>query len=333
MPETAYPSVIRVQKSIVLLSVVLLAIKFYAYFSTGSVAILTDALESIVNVVAASITLISLQVAARPRDSSHPYGHGKAEFISAGIEGTLIVVAGVLILYESINRLVHPGTLQELEEGILLIALGAALNFAAGLWALHTSKKSNSLAIKATGSHLLSDAYSSFGLMAGLALMYFTNLPWLDSAVALLFGVLLLYTGYGIVRQSIAGIMDEADEQLLDKVAEVLNQHRQPNWIDLHNLRVIKYGNKLHIDCHLTLPWYFNLHEAHREVDSLTATLTEKFGRQIEFFIHTDACLPHSCTICLKSDCAHRVQSFSRQIEWTKSNIFEDEKHHQTTTT
>jgi cation diffusion facilitator family transporter len=327
MTAPSYASVIRVQKTIVVLSIVLLGIKFFAYFSTGSVAILTDALESIVNVAAASITLVSLRVAARPRDWSHPYGHGKAEFISAGIEGTLIVVAGLLILYESIDRLMHPMPLRQLEGGIVLIALSALLNYGTGWWALRTGAKNQSLGIQATGHHLQSDAYSSLGLVAGLLLVYFTQLAWLDSAVALLFGIILLRTGYGIVRQSVAGIMDEADEQLLDKVAEVLNAQRQPNWIDLHNLRVIKYGNKLHIDCHLTLPWYFNLQEAHREVDAFTATLAQAFGSQIEFFVHTDGCLPQGCTICQKQDCTRRLHPFERRVEWSKSNIFENVKH------
>lgn len=332
MTAPSYASVIRVQQTIVVLSIVLLGIKFFAYFSTGSVAILTDALESIVNVAAASITLVSLRVAARPRDWSHPYGHGKAEFISAGIEGTLIVVAGLLILYESIDRLMHPMPLRQLEGGILLIALSALLNYGTGWWALRTGTKNRSLGIQATGHHLQSDAYSSLGLVAGLLLVYFTQLAWLDSAVALLFGVILLRTGYGIVRQSVAGIMDEADEQLLDKVAEVLNAQRQPNWIDLHNLRVIKYGNKLHIDCHLTLPWYFNLQEAHREVDAFSATLAHAFGSQIEFFVHTDGCLPQGCTICQKQDCTRRLHPFERRVEWSKSNIFENEKHDTSTT-
>lgn len=332
MTAPSYASVIRVQQTIVVLSIVLLGIKFFAYFSTGSVAILTDALESIVNVAAASITLVSLRVAARPRDWSHPYGHGKAEFISAGIEGTLIVVAGLLILYESIDRLMHPMPLRQLEGGIVLIALSALLNYGTGWWALRTGTKNRSLGIQATGHHLQSDAYSSLGLVAGLLLVYFTQLAWLDSAVALLFGVILLRTGYGIVRQSVAGIMDEADEQLLDKVAEVLNAQRQPNWIDLHNLRVIKYGNKLHIDCHLTLPWYFNLQEAHREVDAFSATLAHAFGSQIEFFVHTDGCLPQGCTICQKQDCTRRLHPFERRVEWSKSNIFENEKHDTSTT-
>lgn len=332
MTAPSYASVIRVQQTIVVLSIVLLGIKFFAYFSTGSVAILTDALESIVNVAAASITLVSLRVAARPRDWSHPYGHGKAEFISAGIEGTLIVVAGLLILYESIDRLMHPLPLRQLEGGIVLIALSALLNYGTGWWALRTGTKNRSLGIQATGHHLQSDAYSSLGLVAGLLLVYFTQLAWLDSAVALLFGVILLRTGYGIVRQSVAGIMDEADEQLLDKVAEVLNAQRQPNWIDLHNLRVIKYGNKLHIDCHLTLPWYFNLQEAHREVDAFSATLAHAFGSQIEFFVHTDGCLPQGCTICQKQDCTRRLHPFERRVEWSKSNIFENEKHDTSTT-
>ncbi|HSR37485.1 MAG TPA: cation diffusion facilitator family transporter [Phnomibacter sp.] len=316
-----------VQRWIVLTSVVLLLIKFAAYYLTGSVAILTDALESIVNVVAGLVTLYSLYVAAKPRDAEHPYGHGKAEYLSASVEGTLIALAGLWILIEAIGRLLHPEPVHQLDTGIILIAVSGIINYVAGAIAEKTGRRNQSLAITATGTHLKSDAYSTGGLVVGLLILYFTNIPWIDSAVAILFGVIILVTGIGIVRKSVAGIMDEADADILQRMVVMLNANRQPNWVDLHNLRIIKYGSQLHVDCHLTVPWYLNIHEAHLEVDKLGNLIRQEFGDAIELFTHTDGCLPFSCKLCHLTDCPKRQYPFERKIEWTIQNIFENQKH------
>lgn len=318
---------LRVQKWVAALSVLILAIKFVAYYSTHSVAILTDALESIVNVTAGFIGLYSLYVAAKPRDTDHPYGHGKAEFLSAAIEGTLISVAGAIILYKAGENLIHPVELQRLDTGIWLVAATALANFLIGYFCLRIGKKNSSIALVASGRHLQSDTYSTIGIILGLVLLYFTGLFWIDSIVAILFGILIMITGYRILRKSIAGIMDEADSDLLGKMVEVLNTNRQINWIDMHNLRVIKYGAVLHLDCHLTVPWYLNVHEAHREIDSLAALVRREFGESLELFVHCDGCLPFSCQICKKADCAERKNNFEKEITWTMDNISTNKKH------
>jgi cation diffusion facilitator family transporter len=324
---SAFTHVIRVQGWIVMLGVVLLLLKFGAYFITHSVAVLTDALESIVNVVAGVITWFSLRVAGKPRDQGHPYGHGKAEYISAGIEGTLISLAGVLILAESIRKLLQPQPIHALQSGVLLIGLSGVVNALAGWWAISIGKKNGSVAIIASGRHLLSDAISTAGLVAGLLLLWLTGWQWLDSAIALLFGGVIIVTGIKIVKQSIAGIMDEADTSLLEQLVELMNRSRPPEWIDLHNVRLIKFGNRLHVDCHLTLPWYLNLKEAHEQIDSFASLVRDEMGDGIEFFIHTDACMPFSCKICSVKDCSHRQHPFEQHITWTIENIFENEKH------
>ena len=230
-----------------------------AWYITNSVAVLTDGLESIVNIITGFIGLYSLYLSALPKDNNHPYGHGKAEFISAGIEGTLISVTGLIIIYEAINNLRHPHVLGKLDYGIGLIALTSIINFAVGFVAVRKGKKNHSLALIASGKHLESDTYSTIGIVVGLILIYFTKLVWLDSIIALVYALIIIVTGYKIMRSSIAGIMDEADKKLLDEVVEYLNNSRTKNWIDLHNLRIIKYGAILHLDCHLTVPWYFTV--------------------------------------------------------------------------
>lgn len=318
---------ISVQKWVTITGVVLLVIKFVAYYLTHSVAILTDALESIVNVVAGIISLYSLYVAARPRDADHPYGHGKAEFLSAGVEGTLIFLAGIFIIIEALGALINPKPLQQLDKGILLVAFCGMVNLMVGLLALKTGKKNQSLAVTATGKHLISDSISTAALIIGLLVLYFTKILWVDSIIAIIFSGIIIYTGVKIMRSSVAGIMDEADNKLLQRLVVILNKNRRINWIDLHNLRVIKYGSSLHLDCHVTMPWYLNLEEAHKEVDELALLVRSEFGNALELFVHTDGCLPFSCSICIKNDCHVRKYPFEQKLEWDSDNIFQNKKH------
>lgn len=315
------------QRWIVLVAVILFIIKIIAWWLTKSVSVLTDALESTVNVISGFIGLYSLYVAAKPRDFDHPYGHGKAEFLSAAVEGTLIMIAGFIIIYECINNFIHPHQLQQLDYGMLLVAIAGAVNFIMGAIAIKKGKKNNSLALVASGKHLQSDTYSTLGILAGMALIYVTKIQLIDTLVALVFSFIIIFTGYTILRKSVAGIMDEADQQLLRKMVALLNTNRPDNWIDLHNLRVIKYGAILHVDCHLTVPWYLNVHQAHHEIDLLSQRIREEFGDSIELFVHSDGCLDFSCAICSKTDCPVRKHPFTRRVEWTVANILSNEKH------
>ena len=318
---------LRIQKIITAIAILLFVVKIIAWYSTNSIAILTDALESIVNVIASLIGLYSLYLSAKPKDYDHPYGHGKAEFISAAIEGTLIAVAGFIIIYEAITNLLHPHKLKQLDYGISLVAATAVINYVAGVICLRVGKKNNSLALVASGKHLQADTWSTVGIIAGLILLVATKINWIDSAVALIFSFVIIYTGYKIIRKSIAGIMDEADEELLKKMVIMLNGNRKQNWIDLHNLRIIKYGGTLHLDCHLTVPWYLNVHEAHTEIDELSTLVKKEFGESMELFVHSDGCLDFSCAICTKTACTVRKHWFEKKVEWTMANISNNNKH------
>lgn len=315
------------QQIVTFIGILLFITKLVAWYLTGSVAILTDALESTVNVVAGLIGVYSLYVSAKPRDLDHPYGHGKAEFISAAVEGTLITVAGFVIIYEAVSNLFHPHALSRLDQGIYLVAATAVINYITGAVCVKMGRKNNSLALISSGRHLQTDTYSTLGIIVGLLLLYFTGLAWIDSAVAMLFAFIIIFTGYKIVRTSIAGIMDEADEQLIRKMVVLLSTHRRANWIDLHNLRIIQYGSTLHVDCHLTVPWYLNVHEAHREIDALTALVQKEFGESIELFVHSDGCLDFSCAVCTLTSCKERKHPFEKRVEWTMENMRSNLKH------
>jgi cation diffusion facilitator family transporter len=318
---------IGIQRWVAVVAIILFFLKLTAYYLTQSVAVLTDALESTVNVIAGVIGLYSLHVAAKPRDDDHPYGHGKAEFLSAAVEGALVLMAGLIIIYQGIVDLIHPSRIQKLDQGIYIIAFTAVVNFIVGTICVYKGRKNKSMQLEAGGKHLQTDTWSTAGIIVGLILIWYTKLPWLDGAVSLLFASFILYTGYHILRKSIAGIMDEADLQLLQDFVTYLNGHRRENWIDLHNLRVIKYGGGLHVDCHLTVPWYLTVLEAHAEIDALTSLIRGHFGESMEFFVHSDPFLDFSCHICTKASCNVRKHAIEQRVEWTLATVVPDKKH------
>ena len=318
---------LRVQKWITALSVILFITKIIAYYFTNSLAILSDALESIVNVVAGFIGLYSLYVAAKPRDLEHPYGHGKAEFISAAAEGGLIVSSGLLILYEAVVNFIITKPLEKLDTGVWLIAATAVVNLVAGLGCLKIGKKNNSLALQSSGKHLIIDTYSTLAIVAALVIILFTKFFWVDKVVACVLAIIIIFNGYSIIRKSLAGIMDEADMKLLERIVRLLNDNRRPNWIDIHNLRIIKYGSVLHIDCHLTVPFYLNVMEAHDEVDALRGNIIEEFGELVEMFVHTDGSYPVSCAVSFNKDGKTEMRSSNENNKWTIENIMKNERH------
>lgn len=307
-------SSVKTQRIILTVSGLLLVGKFGAYWLTNSAGILTDALESIVNVVAGVITLISLGYALKPRDSDHPFGHGKIELISASLEGILILFAGIMIIIEGTNRLFHPSELRQLDVGIWIVAAAGFINYLLGAYSIHVGKKQDSIALVAGGKHLQSDTYSSIGLVAGLLLLYFTKIEWIDSALAILFGAIIGITGVSILRKTIGNLLDKTDSETIRKIVELINGAQREEWVDVHNLKVIKYGNSYHMDCDITLPWYMDIKDGHDEADFLEQIIEKAYPEQIMFSIHFDPCKPYQCEHCRKSDCPHRTAVFTTFI-------------------
>ncbi len=276
--------------------------------------------------VAGLFAYYSVWLAAQPRDKEHPYGHGKIEFISASIEGTLVGLAGLIIIGKSIYNLFYPHQVHDVGIGIYLTAGAGLVNLAMGLVLKRRGQQDNSITLEASGAHLLSDAWSSGGLIIGLALLWFTGWIWIDNVMAILFGGIILFSAIRILRRSIAGIMDEADFNLLKRMITVLNKERKPDWIDVHNLRVIQYGSKLHVDAHITLPWYYDLQQAHDTMAEVEQIIEDQF-KNVELFIHMDPCIPRSCQICTLSDCKVRKQAFVERPDWTLRQVLSNEKH------
>ena len=325
--SAADKTILKVQYVLIFVATTLMLVKFFAYYSTNSNSILTDAMESLVNVAAAVVGLYSLKFAFMPADANHPYGHGKIEFLSAGLEGVLIFAAGLGILIKSIYNIFYPQEIETLGLGIILIAAAGVVNFGVGWWARKEGIKRHSLVLQAGGKHLLSDAWSSVILVGGLILVVYFKYAFLDSVLATILSLYIMYIGWGLLRQSVAGVMDEADDASIEKIISILSRDRRENWIDIHNFRIIKYGASLHVDCHVTVPYYLNVERAHDEIDAMEHMVNEEAEVNVEWFVHIDPCRPTSCHLCIKSDCPVRHHPFVAKEEWTLENIKKNQQH------
>lgn len=315
------------QRNVAIVGVLLFIGKIIAWHITNSDAVFSDAMESIVNIIAAFMGLYSLYLAAKPKDHDHPYGHGKVEFITSGVEGALIIFAGIMIMVEAVDSVLHGNELKKIDYGIIIIAATAVINYLMGYISIQKGKKENSAVLISSGKHLQSDTLTTGGVVVSLILVYFTKIFWIDSAVALIFGGYIIYVGYKIIRQSLSGIMDEADLEMLDRLAKFLNENRKPEWIDVHNTRIQQFGSRLHIDAHLTLPYYFELREAHQHMEDMVVLIANNTERKVEFNFHMDDCKPFSCEICSLSNCPVRQHDFTNKVEWNRKSISQPDKH------
>ncbi|MCF2506139.1 cation diffusion facilitator family transporter [Dyadobacter sp. CY107] len=307
-------------------SILLTGLKFFAYYLTSSNAILSDALESIINVIASGFAFYSIYLSAQPKDRNHPYGHGKIEFFSAGFEGALIMIASLFIIIEAINRIMDPAPIQNLLEGSGFILFTILVNTAIGYKLLVEGKRVNSLALVADGRHLMTDSISSLVLIFSVGLILLTGYVWIDSVASLLFGVFLAYNGFLLVSKSVAGLMDAVDDALLEKVVQTLKSNKKTEWIDVHNLRVQQYGSDLHIDCHLTLPYYWELQKVHETIHNFENILKDSHTGETEIFVHADPCLYQCCYFCRVADCSVRQHAFIKDIDWDAASLVKNEK-------
>jgi len=292
-------------------SIVLLGAKYEAYRLTGSTAILSDALESIVNVVAAIFALGGLIFAGRPADRNHPYGHGKIEFFSAAFEGGLIAFAAVVIIYEVVLSLLRGVEVGGLDVGVAIILATALVNLALGLYLVRTGRKYASLTLVADGKHVLSDCYTSAGIVVGLLLVRFTGILWLDPVVAGVVAVNLMWTGFRLVRHAAGGLLDEEDPALLSRLLNVLSTYVGQGIIRIHHLRAIRAGRFHHVDAHLVVPEFWSVERAHEVAEDLAARVMRDLGVEGELDFHTDPCHRIYCAMCDLGDCPIRREPFS----------------------
>jgi cation diffusion facilitator family transporter len=256
--------------------VVMLLAKSYAYFITGSAAILSDAAESIVHVAAVAFAAFSLWLSLRPADRSHTYGHDKISFFSAGVEGMLIVLAAVYILYEAISKWITGLELHNLGRGVLWVAGAALINLGLGLYLVRQGRRHRSLILVANGKHVLTDSWTSAGVIAGLVLVAQTGWLPFDPILAILVAANILWSGGKLVRESVRGLMDEGDPELHRQLIDLLDRETRRRGLQYHELRHRNSGVRVWIDLHLLFPADRPIERAHREATEIEAAIAEE---------------------------------------------------------
>lgn len=234
-----------------------------------------------------------------------------------------------MIVIKSIYSLFYGNEVSDLYNGALIIGATGLINLVVGLFLMSTGKANRSLTLEADGKHLLTDALSSAGLVIGIIIIQLTQILWLDSVISILLGIYIVFSGYKLTRKSVGGLMDESNIELVEEVVKVLQENRQPSWIDVHNLRAQQYGADLHIDCHVTLPYYFDLNTVHQEISAIDKLINQSVNHQTELFIHADPCLPACCHYCKMENCPVRAEAFRAEIKWNMENVTKNQKHFQ----
>lgn len=294
--------------------------KIGAYFITGSSAIFSDAAESVVHVLATSMVLYSILLSSKPADESHLYGHGNVEFFSAGIEGFLIVIAAIVIIYESMSSIISGPELKSLNIGAFVIGGAGLINLWLGLYLVRTGKKTDSITLIADGKHVLTDSATSIGVVVAIVLVLLTDLTLLDPIIAILIAFNILFAGYKLIRESIGGLMLETDPKILEQISNALISIKREYWIDLHELRYWKSGDKIFIDFHLILPYYFTIEQSHQEEKLIQDNLVKEFpSSQIK--IHFDFCIPELCRFCNYQKCEVRKEEKKINFEWNVDKL------------
>ena len=285
-------------------SVGLLTIKFVAYFLTGSAAIFSDAVESIANVMGSSMAFYALTVAHSPADEEHPYGHGKVEFLSAMFEGSLVLLAGVFILFRTIDVMSHGEIVrdQQLELGLWLMTIALVINGAVGLHLIRTGRKQGSMTLEADGKHLMSDAMTSIAVLVGLGLVKLTGWSYFDPITAILIGIYIACMALGVLRGAVARLMDEQDPADMQLLRDLLDAHigseaAEPRICGYHKLRHRHSGRFHWVDFHVFVPKDWTIDHAHEAAGAIEGEIERKLGEG-DATAHIEPCEAKDCPHC-----------------------------------
>ena len=282
--------------------IALLAIKFAAYFLTGSAAIFSDALESIVNVLASGFALFSIILAHAPADESHPYGHGKIEFLAAGFEGGMIILAAVVIAAEAVIHLYHSVEPEQINFGLVLIVIAMIVNGVAGLYLISTGRRHGSLTLEADGKHLMADAVTSAAVLIALAIVKLFNFPLADPIAAILIAIYITIMAIGLLRRSAAGLMDEQDLADAAIISRILDSHigpagKDPRICSYHKLRHRHSGRYHWVDFHLVVPADLTIDQGHRIASNIEYEIEQAIGEG-NATAHVEPCISNECASC-----------------------------------
>ena len=301
--------------------IAIMGTKFAAWAVTGSTAMLADAAESVVNVVAAILVTAGVVVAARPADADHPYGHGKAEFLSAAAEGGMILVAATLILVQSVRQIVIGAEVQRLGAGILIAGVAGLANLVLGLYLVRVGRRERSAAVQADGVHVLADVATTVGTIGALGAVRLTGLTVIDPIVGFGIGLHILWAGWRVVRRAVGGLLDEADFDLLRSIAAHLDRVHRPEWVEVHQLRAWSSGSTTHLDVHLVVPRYFSVERAHHVADDFERRLLEEVSLPADAVVHIDPCIPRQCRACQVENCPVRSTPLDERFPFTVESL------------
>ena len=289
--------------------------KMTAYFITGSIAIFSDAAESVVHVAATGMALFSIILSSKPADETHLYGHGNIEYFSAGVEGFLIVLAAGIIIFEAIKNIISGPTLDSLSIGVIFISGAGIVNLGLGYYLIRTGKRTNSLTLVADGKHVLTDAITSIGVIVGITLVIITDYVLLDPILAIIVALNIVFTGYKLIRESVAGLMHETNPEVLKSISDKLIAIKKDFWIDIHELRYWQSGDRTFMDFHLILPYYFTIQQSHKEEKRVDEELEKAFPNS-QIKIHFDYCNDILCKFCGYQKCEVRKEDKKINFEW-----------------
>jgi cation diffusion facilitator family transporter len=271
----------------------MLATKVFAYWITGSAAILSDAAESVVHVVAVSFAAYSLWLSLKPPDRSHLYGHDKISFFSAGFEGAMIVLAAVYIIFVSIQKWMAGLKLENLGTGTLLVLVAGLINGALGTYLVWAGKKHGSLILEANGRHVLTDCWTSLGVIVGLTLALLTGWLYFDPIFAIFVALNILWTGGNLIRRSIGGLMDEVDSGIEARILDVLREMTANSGVEFHGLRHRNTGNTIWVEVHLLFPNATSLKSAHDLATKIEEKIARELGSRAEVITHLETLEDH----------------------------------------
>jgi cation diffusion facilitator family transporter len=264
-------------------ALVTIGLKTAAYLITGSVGLLSDAVESLVNLLGGIMALAMLTIAARPADEDHAYGHGKAEYFSSGLEGGLILVAAVSIAVAAVMRLITPKPLHELGIGLTVSVAAAVVNLIVALLILRAGRKHNSITLEANAKHLLTDVWTSVGVVAGIGLVVVTGWQWLDPVVALLVAVNIIWTAIGIMRRSVGGLMDIAISTADQEAVRKIFQAYEADGVKFHALRTRQSGAQRFISVHVLVPGDWTVQRGHELLEKIEADIRHAVSDAVVF--------------------------------------------------
>jgi cation diffusion facilitator family transporter len=303
--------------------IAVLVLKTLAYQQSKSQALLSDALESIVNVVTALVSVWVMHVSNQPADDEHPYGHGKVEYFSAAFEGGLVGFAGMMIIVEALKSLLNARPLSHIQEGLIYAGLATLVNALLAIYLYYVAKKNLSAAMKSSALHIASDILTTFGAALGLFLVWLTNWVWIDAVTAIIMAFMLIRSAYLVMRNSMGALMDETNEEALTKLAEVLEHHKIPGIIDIHQTRMIRAGRFHHVDAHVVVPEYWDVKETHNKTVKFEIEVVNSYPYDGEIVFHVDPCLQSYCTVCDLADCKIRRKAFEKKKVITAKSLTE----------